>query len=229
MPYKRRTRARTRRRRPARRRRMFRPSYLGRRGLISSPTVFRFKRKCLLDTLVIPSSSTTGVLTKGYAFKLADIPNHTEFTQLFDQYSIRYIKLYIVHRGTNLSMIEASNTGVGMPIMLITRDYDDNSAPASMDSLREYAKSKFFAFTPERRMFRMGITPAMQRSNYDSAVSTSYSPKFKQYIDCNSPNTPHYAVKLGVQSPSPLSGGTLGYNVYLDIYATYYISFKTVR
>lgn len=192
-------------------------------------TTYYFKRKCKLISL---NTNSGGYLSNTFIFGLNQLPNYTEFTTLGDQFCIRYIKLYAVYRGTTLSMIEsANNSYIGYPNLICVRDYDDDSIPTPSETgyneLREYNKSKTFTFTAEKRCFQIGLTPAIRTEAYRSLTTSSYVPKFKQYIDCDTPDTPHYGLKMVIQTPSisalntPIS--------YYDFYATFYIALKNVR
>lgn len=189
-----------------------------------------FKRKCKIGTI---TTNAFGYSGGSIVFRLDQLPNYNEFTSLFDQYCIRYVKVYIVHRALNLSIMETANdfTRVGFPNIISVRDYDDNTAPTSdeagYNTLREYSKSKTFTYTSERRVYEIGIVPAVLSETYRTGLTTAYAPKFKSYLDCAFPDVPHYAIKYVVNAPN--NGGGTTPNVIFDVYATYYLSFKTIR
>lgn len=188
-----------------------------------------FKRKCKVGSI---TTNTGGYVGGSIVFRLDSLPGYTEFTSLFDQYCIRYVKLYFVSRGVNLSIIESiNNQAMGMPNIITVRDYDDNTAPSSdeagYNTLREYSKSKTFSFTTDNRVFTIGIVPSILSENYRTGVTTAYSPKFKQYLDCSYPDVPHYSIKYCINIPN--NGSLSTPQASFDVYATYYLSFKTIR
>lgn len=219
---------RVRRRRTIRRRRVRTRRSVRRPRSIYAPSARFFKRKARITAV---GTSTTGYASGAITFSLDSLPAYTEYTTLFDQFSVRYVKIYIVHRATNISMIETTNNvAVGMPNLVIVRDYDDSTAPsadeAGYNTLRQYDRSKTFSFTPDRRDFSIGIRPAVAQ-DINSGVTTSYAPRWKAWVDCDYPATPHYGLKYVIQVP--YSGVGTCPSAYFDIYATYYLSFKQAR
>lgn len=188
-----------------------------------------FKRKVNLGTVTTNVGGYVGALQ---TFNLALLPNYNELTVLFDQYSIRYVNFYVVMRPTTLSMIEShNNLAMGMPNIAIVKDYDSSTPPTSDENgynqIREYSSSKTFSFTAERRAFKIGICPAVLTEVYRSGISTAYSPKFKQFIDCTTPDVPHFGLPYVIRVPSSSAVSTLP--ITFDIYATFYVAMRTIR
>lgn len=176
---------------------------------------------------VIIASGSNGFSGFGISVTLDGLPNYTEFTNLFDQYKITYVKFYFVNRGTNLSMIESyNNAALGMPQMVICVDKDDIATPASseagMNAIRERAKARSFCWTPEKRVFTIGWKPNVLGAVYESGISTAYTPKTNTWIDCSDPATPHYGLKGVIQVP--FSTGVMPGELRFDVYATVYVS-----
>lgn len=193
-------------------------------------TTYLFKRKCSLGTVTV-TAATGGYVGAAQQFRIDQLPNVSEFTTLFDQYTIRYVKWYLVLRSTGTSMVESAvNGSIGMPNLIVVRDYDDATVPASSnvgyDELREFNKAKTFCFTAERRCFRIGIKPAVLSEVYRSGVATSYVPKFNQRIDCVTADVPHFGLRYVIQVPTT---ALLTYAVTFDIYATFYLAMSNVR
>ena len=80
------------------------------------------------------SSTTTGVLG-GYSFSLDQLPNYTEFTNLFDQYRINKIVVKFIPNH-NSSDVSASTQVISNFNSVI--DPTDATAPATGAELYEY-------------------------------------------------------------------------------------------
>lgn len=192
-----------------------------------------FKRKVYLGTVSCSSvAASTGYAGATQIFYLQDLPNYTEFTNLFDSYCIRYVKWYCILRSTGLSMIESvNNNTTGMPNIICARDYDTGTSGAPTNNLagyqdiQQYSRSKSFAYTPDKRVFVIGIKPAVAAVNYKGVGTVGYTAKFNTKIDCVDSNVPHYGLRYVIQTPSTGASTTTTF----DIYATYYLQMWNVR
>lgn len=151
----------------------------------------------------------------GYEFKLTDLPDYTEFTNLFDEYKIMRVKVYF------LPNVYTQNTSIAnlVPWFLITVDKDDSSAPTSFNSMLSYPGCKI---TSMQRKQYVSFVPRVATAVYGGPVVTSYGSK-SMYLDCGSPGVPHYGLKIGVGNST--NAGIYGYHVFVK----YVISFRGVR
>lgn len=225
MPFKRRFKLKRRRVR-----RRVRRSLRGPRGLLSKySNVHHFVRKCRIGTITIDNASG-GYAAFSYQVQLNNLPNSSEFTALYDQYRMNYVKYHFVIRGFSTGTLEYINSQVGAPMAIAAVDRDDATAPsadqAGMDSIREYRYSKATAFTPERRTFTMAWKPSVLSEMYRSPTS-AYSPVYNKWIDCQTPGVPHYGLKGVFQIPLGIANISADFDI--DVFATYYFSMKGVR
>lgn len=200
-----------RKRRPARAnvRRRLRNPRIG-RMLISPPNVHTFKRSVYTASAL---SVTTANVYSAFSFNLNAVPNSSEFTSLFDQYRVDYIKIKILPRGSSAEA--GTNNNVGKIFSVI--DYDDDTVPTSIDQLMQYPNVKTTRTTSDHtRSFR----PQFASSVYGSAVLTGYGAR-RGWLDCESSTVPHYGMKIAIQ-------GTAGAQVF-DVLIEYILSFKGVR
>lgn len=207
--FRRRTRRTTlRRRRPMRRRPMMR-----RRPRLASLKVHHFKRT---DT----ASTLTGSITDafgGMAFTFNDIPNNTEFTNLFDQYRINKVVLKWV------PLANSANAGTQSTTLFYSvLDYTDDTVPTTEQQLVEYASLKI---TQGLRQHTRIFTPTTLDSLTDDTGAATYSgnPKIKQWISTSSPNVPHYGVKY--LRPAQPTGQLVNYKLI----KTFYFSCRSVK
>lgn len=159
-------------------------------------TIHSFKRNVDLGLLQGSVSNRYAA----YTFALNNVPNSNEFTTLFDQFRITHVQMhfYVQYNPAELD----STAGVGAaayPCLYICRDNDDSTAPTSINQLREHANVQTVILSPEK-IFKFNIKPATLSNVYQSTVSNSYAPKWKEWIDCAAADTPYYGVKLGIEN-----------------------------
>ena len=78
----------------------------------------------------------------GFNFSLNDLPNYTEFTALYDQYKINAVRFTMLPQQTQSISIGSVNNPIANARVFSAIDYNDGSAPASVDELREYKTCK---------------------------------------------------------------------------------------
>lgn len=218
-------------RRRFRRRRFKRRTMLKRVPRAVSARVHTFKRKCRYSPLVIAGAGN-GYCSAGYVFALDDLPGYTDFTNLYEQFMITYVKMHIVSRSTNLSLIESyNNASIGLPEILFAIDKDDNTAPtadsAGMEDLRQRGDSRGFLYHSARRDCEIKLKPCVLRNMYEGVASTAYSPKSNVWVSTADPATPHYGVKLILHVP--FSTGAMPANLYFDVYCTYWLKCRNSK
>lgn len=163
---------------------------------------------------------------QGRSFKLDDLPNYTEFTNLFDAYRIKGVKLEFVpiYNSHEINEGPASSVDdrVGMPIMTYVYDQDDATSPAAEDTLLQYATNKRISLSSRRTIyissprtaglvFKDGINPVGYQET-----------KANQWIDCANADVPHYGLKYFIPEEN------LSKILYIRVYATYFVQFKRV-
>jgi hypothetical protein len=148
-----------------------------------------------------------------------------DFQNLYDQYRINYIKMYIVARTVMPTAYESWSTyAIGAPELVGVIDYDDAitppPTPAGMNEIREFGRCKSFCFTNEKRVWRVGWRPSI-KTNDNRVLS-------KQWVDMTDILKQHFGLKLVLRIPY---NGTLTFpgQMEFDVYATYYFSCKGTR
>lgn len=146
-----------------------------------------------------------------FTFQLADVPNHTEFTALYDQYCIKGVKMEFIPR------FNVANLGDTIPELFSIVDYD-GSAPSTEPGFLQYQNLKMTRGTQiHKRYLKPAVLPQVFQG-----VTTGYSIKKNQWIDSADDALPHY----GVSTWLPTSGAN---NPSWDLKVTYYLAFKNVR
>lgn len=233
-PYRRKT---YRRRRPGLRRR--RTMRVG-RPLATSRSLLthRYKRMALLygqGGAISSLIGTTVGATAGYASiafnnYITQIPQYSEFTNLYDYFKLTFVVYKVTWLSTTLTAIETSSTAVGAPIMYYHIDRDDVTAfpnnAAGLQDMRANTRTKRFTFTPNRRTCTFKFKPNTLIRPYVSALTSGYSIQYNAWQDCDV-DVPYYGTKIMFHTPSPGDNPTVAN--YFEIEATYYLIFKQPR
>lgn len=142
--------------------------------------------------------------SNGNLFKLSDLPNHTEFTSLFDQYMIAGIKYRFLIRtdpnSTGAAIVTAANRGV-YPVLMWVHDHDDSSAPANKAELQQYSQCREMVFSGERPHTRwFYLKPAIANEVFGTGITVAYQPKWRQYLDNAYPGIAHYGLRWNIDN-----------------------------
>lgn len=190
MVYVRKSRKRTTMRKYRKRFNITRKRYIRKNSKINHLTTQRFVQKGLISGSDAVSSGSAA-----YTFSLSDLPAYTEFTNLFDQYQIVGIKYRWVTTqdpSTN-SQTTASRQGA-YPYIKWVHDHDD-SAGLTETQLQQYPRMKEFWFSESSKVTRWYyLKPAVATQAYGT-LSNGYIAKWRQFLDCGYPGTPHYGIK----------------------------------
>lgn len=171
-----------------------------------------FKRTAYYSGFVTGSTviDTLGSLI----FQLQNVPNAGEFQALFDQYRINGVKVVFMPRANSAE----AGTNQGLVKFFSCIDYDDNTAPTSINDILQYENMKCTNVTRDHKRY---LVPKIAREVYNSATTTAYS-SGTGWIDCTNAAVPHYGIKYALQQ---LPAGAQS----MDIKVTYYLAFKNVR
>lgn len=154
--------------------------------------VYAFKRRYHDGT--IPGNAVYAPYLQGLSTSLNRLPGISDFSNLFDRYMITYIKVYY-----HLKIDPSAQSGsvATFPKLYYVRDYDDGSAPLSLNEMREHSKCTYRVLNPNKPVV-FGFRPSTLTEKYRSPISTTYSPQWNQWIDMAAPDVPHYGWKIGI-------------------------------
>jgi len=203
-PYRKRTYNRTYRRRWTRR------SRYNKRG----QKVYLYKRLCgRFGTVSVGAVSDAFY---GFEFRLDQVPNYTELTALYDQYKINAIKVHFLPEMTQNVSLAQLNNPVAYSRIFTALDYNDASAPTTIDQLREYQSCKYTSILKQhKRYFKPRIVDS----------SSVYNPG-RPWLSCdNGASVPHFGLKVGIE-PTGATGAT---EMLFFMEVKFYMSFKTVK
>lgn len=156
-----------------------------------------FKRWAQSNTVI--GGSTSAGLGFAEAFTFNQLPSYTEFDVLYDRYMITTVVLKIqLIQNPDASYYTASTTTVNAanwyPKFWYYPDYDDNTAPSSLDEVKQNARAKHFVLQPNRE-YKVVVKPAVNIQAYRTSTTTGYAPKWNQWIDIAQTDVPHYGWK----------------------------------
>lgn len=189
-------------------------------GASRQRNVHYFKRKVVLGN--ITASNLAGVGSNGaraITFKLSDLPQYTDFTNLFDQYAITGVQLDFIPFADNISWdVPGNGASIAFPggPLLIATDYDDAALPASASEMLARQNVKVI---PVGRRHKMYLRPKIA----ETANSTTVVSRRAGWIDCDTPDSTHYGVKCWMTAPN-IPDTNFNYQVW----ATYYVKVKGV-
>lgn len=187
------------------------------------------------NNIVVTSNASANVITYGqftFSAQLQDLPNYTEFTTLYDRYTIIGVSFRLYPFATNVATGAAVGTTSQQSSCLIHTvfDYDDDSAPTATDAginaLRQYKNYRVYnPFAGSGRGLKRYFKPRIQAGVWDGGALASAKNVPFGYIDCDSPDIHGFGMKAIVEV---LSGGS-ALSMFLKGEATYYLKFKDPR
>jgi len=180
----------------------------------------QFFKRSVYSTAYLTATSA-GAFGSSKNFKLTDVPNATEFTNLYDQYQIKGIKITLIPRANSADVINGS---LVQPIgnLWSVIDYDDGTAPTTIDTVLQYPNLKRTQMVKSHSRY---FKPKYVQQLYSSAAVVGYGNAHpNSWIDCNSSAVEHYGLKFWVDL-IPTVGTTIQY----DAHIIYYLAFKNVR
>lgn len=152
---------------------------------------------------------------QGWDFFLSQLPNYTEFTNLYDQYKISRIKVKFIYTANSQNVTTAAAI-TALPNLLTVIDNNDSAA---LSTSGDYCQYRSFKIRRLDKPCSVYFKPQFDIAAYSGAF-TSYAQK-TGWIDSNSPNVKHYGLKFAVD---PMFYGA-GANVTgrIQCILTYYI------
>lgn len=191
------------------------------------PPISKISKKSGNTQIVKSNRSITLVSNTSYlnagnfgalSFKLSDLPNYTDYSNLYDEYRIKAVRVDFVP-ATNGSAFTYNGVGVSelsIPALYTWIDTDDNTAPTTVASGQQFQTFKCHGLMSQMRT--RWLVPEVSTALYSGAF-TSYGQLKNQWIDNNSTSVVHFGLKYA------LINGTTNGGAF-DAVATYYMEFR---
>lgn len=153
-----------------------------------------------------------------YINRISDLQGASEVAALYDQYKINYVvwKYYL--------KIDPSAQAAGTaayPRLYWFRDLDDSTVPSNLNEMRERNNVRVAVMRPDRPV-TIKYKPNCIQEVWAGVGSTTYIPKWSQWLDMSVTNTPHYGHKIAIDDLTNT-------NYRVTIEATLYFSCKNQR
>jgi len=182
--------------------------------------VYYFKRFTTLGTIVVTTASSNAYGAS--VFSLDQLPGYTEFTNLFDFYKIKAIKLSFIPTSNVTMQTGNSSTTVANTIynnrIFTVIDYNDAGIPSSVNELREYSNCKW---SPNNKIHKRYIVPnPLADATDDSTISLQNKP----WVPSTNYAMDYYAIKWAIENNS----AGVGIELY-KMEAKFYIACKSPK
>jgi len=137
---------------------------------------------------------------RNFVFALDAVINVSDFKNLFDQFKISKVKVtmrWTPRAATYNSTNTLAGTGAYNPVLYYFTDHTDSDLVGTMDDMLETQKHRSRRLIPGRPIV-IYVKPAVLAQAYQTALSTSYGPKWNMRLSMDDSATPHYGLKMGV-------------------------------
>lgn len=205
-----------------------------------APRVLQFKRR-FSDNLILNTGSpplgwtslSAGgdeALTLAYVFSMAQIPNYANFTNLFDSYRIKGVRLQGYY-----SFTMAGPSSQAQTMLHYARDHlGQNTASVLTEDWyneRPRSRKRLLVNSVGRPSFDI-FMPLSQLSNtYQSGVNTDYTMQKPRFISTNEVNTPHYGFNLRLAriDGQPWTANSSNQYPTLKLFTTVYFEMRGIN
>jgi len=175
--------------------------------------VHYFKRSVYIQSAVVAAGANNYFAA---AYALNSIPNHAEFTALYDQYKITGVKVKYLPRGNSSDV----NSGNQLSSLFTVIDTDDSQVPTSIDQLTQYQSVKMCRSSQSlTRYWKPKFNLAAVNTILGGTVGKMNT---TGWIDVTDDTVQHFGMKGALTS---FAGNTVVY----DMIVTLYLAFKNVR
>lgn len=155
-----------------------------------------------------------------FQFKLNDLNNYTEFTNLYEMYRICAIKIRLIP-SNNVSDITSTQA---IPQLMWVRDMDDATLPASRAELMEYPGVRITRLTGPRTIYIKH--PRVARAIYNGLTTAYGEGRPNTWVDSENEDVPHYGLKAILMNTSGVDQSA---NWTCQMYVTLYCQFKNPK
>jgi len=157
------------------------------------------------------------------AFQLADADQVATFAGLFDQYRIDKVQVKFVPKDNAVNTLNTASPNDEIPVLTLALDFDDNTAPTSWATVRQYDNAQQIAYGAGG--FMVTIKPSITAAIDAAGLFSGYKVERADWVDCTNTGVNHYGLKGVV---SALTAGSTS-NAWWIISAKYFVSFRHTR
>lgn len=133
-------------------------------------------------------------------FMIDDLPGATDFTSLFDHYTIEQVDIE-VNCLQNTAAVNVTNADNVMPSITYVPDFDDSAVPTTGASIREYQRARTHTFRGSGKPLKFSIKPRTAVAVYRTAISSAYAAGAEgTALNLSYTDVPHYGIKFWVDN-----------------------------
>jgi len=213
---------------------MFRKRYFKRRGKRGgSIGIYTMVKKISAVGNITYAPPTELDVARAWIFRAsddADAANQMGFWELFRIRKV-YFEIEPIMPVPVAEIAEESGNYLTWPKAAIVFDPDDASVPSISlrpEYYKQLIKRRYYSLADFRtgKKAKLTFVPRVASSVYNSVSSTAYTPIKSPWLNTNTPDTPHYSVKLGMETwgASTLFWGTR--TMHYRVSYTMWIDFK---
>jgi len=194
--------------------------------------IHSYVRFCDKDTQ-FGSNSPTGVINEtgndqhqSYEFRLSNLINVSDFSNLYDSYKINKIQLMLepIWSGNGSFVTGSGNFNILNKKIRVVHDYNSNQVLTNEDDYLEYSNCKSYSPT---RMIKITLYPKLNNKVEGNAGADAYTSinSNKVWLDMGATNVPHFGLKVFIpEDISDVTGAIL-----FRVRAKYHVSFKNSK
>lgn len=162
-----------------------------------------------------------------FRYRLSDLVNVSEFTNLYDQYKIKGIRMTFEY-AHNISTADGSS--VPLPKLVYFRDFDDQGITTQMElEQREAITTRLTLNRPRTLLIKPRFKRYVQQSD-TPALSSPAETYARGWLDCGNTNIQHYGLKFAlIDWPCCNALGPFPARPILRIRTEYLLAFRNVR
>jgi hypothetical protein len=183
-------------------------------------TIHRFTRSTQTSIAI-----TDGIVYGAKAFTLSDLPDYSEFVNLFDAYRITKVELRLIPE-CNAASYPPGNSAAIIPNIYMAEDRNDDTAWSSINSALQMED---LVVTRMDKEMSFTIRPKCALAAYSTAFTsyTQLGPDVDIWVDTNSPNVKFYSWKWITDGSMETGTGSVHLGRFILI-AKYFVECKQV-
>jgi len=190
--------------------------------------VHTYIRWCDKDTLYPGSTGPNSVVETladqhlAYSFKLDNVVNPSDFTNLYDMYRINKVTLYLEPTSNQTAY------PVGAPIsrrIRVVHDYNDNNALPNEDNYLEYSNCK--SYNPIRNSpIAITLYPKINNKIENAGGSDAFTSmnSNRVWLNIDSDDVPHFGIKIFIPGNITVENGLI-----FKVRAKFHLSMKNSK
>jgi len=173
----------------------------------------------------VPEVSVPGVAGI-QSFKLADVPDVTDFTNLFSQYKLMGVSQQMYASATTTD----NSTSGNRQCMFMYKANPTGQTPVLTEEYfltSQTSKSRTLV-SGSGRPVSLNIPLKIHSALYGGIVTTSYAPRQPTFLDMEDTTVPHFGFQFRLQPVYDGAGDPMP-SIFIKIITTYRIACKEVR